>query len=188
MWNCPRMSATQRPWWYDNIKSGNHLVPSGNTPLTETIIIYHATRSPKTQEIQIKDVFYLCRDYIRIMHADTRGPWGLNYSSTIFCIQKLDAWKTTSVYTVKSLCFLKREVSRLLGNLACCSNYIFSLDLTHGFKTMHICNYKTRRETFTFWDLVRLILDILPYVQITNINKWYTVSKRNSEEEFSAQS
>ena len=48
-------------------------------------------------------------------------------------------------------------------SIACrrCSNYIFILDLTHGFIGLSKDNCKTRRETFRFGDLVRLILDIL---------------------------
>ena len=66
-----------------------------------------------------------------------------------------------------------RQVSNirrtLVGNLigdhsdACrrCSNYIFILGLTPGFKALGKDNYKMRRETFKFWDLVRLILETL---------------------------
>ena len=35
------------------------------------------------------------------------------------------------------------------------------LDLTLGFHVLRKDNYKTRRETFEFWHLVPLILDIL---------------------------
>ena len=34
----------------------------------------------------------------------------------------------------------------------CCSNYIFILDLTPGFKILHKDNCTMRRETFKFWD------------------------------------
>ena len=42
----------------------------------------------------------------------------------------------------------------------CYSNYIIILDLTPGFNGLGKDNCKTRRETFRFGDLVRLILDI----------------------------
>ena len=45
-----------------------------------------------------------------------------------------------------------------------CSNYIFILDLTPGFNGLRKGNCKTRRESFKFWDLVCLILDILRHV------------------------
>ena len=46
--------------------------------------------------------------------------------------------------------------------IACrrCSNYIFILNLIHGFNRLGKDNCKTRRETFKFWDLVPLILEI----------------------------
>ena len=42
----------------------------------------------------------------------------------------------------------------------CCSYYIFILDLTPGFKGLDRNDCKTRPETFKFWDLVWLILEI----------------------------
>ena len=39
-----------------------------------------------------------------------------------------------------------------------CSNYIFIHNLTPGFNGLSNDNCKTRRESFKFWDLVRLIL------------------------------
>ena len=43
----------------------------------------------------------------------------------------------------------------------CCSNYIFILDITPGFNRLHKDNCMTKRKTFEFWDLVRLILENL---------------------------
>ena len=40
-------------------------------------------------------------------------------------------------------------------------NYIFILQLTPGLKKLPEDNSKPRRETFKFWYLVRLILEIL---------------------------
>ena len=51
-----------------------------------------------------------------------------------------------------------------------CSNYIFILDLTHGFIGLGKDNYKTRQETFKFGDLVRLVLEILWYVMYVFTN------------------
>ena len=47
----------------------------------------------------------------------------------------------------------------------CCSNYIFILNLIRGFNRLGRDNCKTRRETFEFWDLVRLILEIWGYMR-----------------------
>ena len=44
------------------------------------------------------------------------------------------------------------------------SNYIFILNLTPGFNGLSKDNYKIRRETFKFWDLVCLILETLWYI------------------------
>ena len=45
-----------------------------------------------------------------------------------------------------------------------CSNHIFILHLTRGLNILHKDNCKPRRETFKFWDLVHLILEILRYI------------------------
>ena len=52
---------------------------------------------------------------------------------------------------------------RCSWSIACrhCSNYIFILDLTPGLNGLGKDNYKTRWETFRFWNLVRLILEVL---------------------------
>ena len=47
-----------------------------------------------------------------------------------------------------------------------CSNYIFILHFTLDFNILYKDNRKPRRETFKFYDLVRLILEILRYWQI----------------------
>ena len=48
-----------------------------------------------------------------------------------------------------------------------CSNYIFILDLTPGFNGLGKDNCKTRRGSFMFWDLVRLISEIYGNSQLT---------------------
>ena len=55
---------------------------------------------------------------------------------------------------------------RCSWSIACrrCSNYIFILDLTPAFNGLGKDNYKTRRETFKFWDWEHLILEVLRYV------------------------
>ena len=60
---------------------------------------------------------------------------------------------------------------RCSWSIACrrCSNYIFILDLTPGFNILRKDNCKTRRDTFKFWDLVRLILEIWRYSYIHSI-------------------
>ena len=46
----------------------------------------------------------------------------------------------------------------------CCSNYIFILDLTHGFNRLCKGNCKTRWEKIKFRDLVCHILEIWQYM------------------------
>ena len=55
-------------------------------------------------------------------------------------------------------------------SIACrrCSNYIFILDLIHGFNRLGKDNCKAGRESIKFWDLVRLILDTLRYLKIVD--------------------
>ena len=47
-------------------------------------------------------------------------------------------------------------------SIACqrCSNYIFILDKTPGFNGLGKDNCNMRRDTFMFWDLVHLILEV----------------------------
>ena len=45
-----------------------------------------------------------------------------------------------------------------------CSNYIFILDLTHGFIRLGKDNCMTKREKFKFGNLVRVILETLRYI------------------------
>ena len=58
---------------------------------------------------------------------------------------------------------------RCSWSIACqrCSNYIFILYLTPGFKRLGKNKCKTRRESFMFWGSVHLILEILRYVEIS---------------------
>ena len=55
---------------------------------------------------------------------------------------------------------------RCSWSFAClhCFIYIFILDLTPHFSGLDKDNDKTRRETFKFWDLMRLILEIWRYI------------------------
>ena len=65
----------------------------------------------------------------------------------------------------------------------CCSNYIFILHLTHGFNVLRKDKCKPRRKSFTFWDLVPLILHILRHIwnsywftqtiRLYSIASWY---------------
>ena len=51
-----------------------------------------------------------------------------------------------------------------------CSNYIFILNLIHGFNRLGKDNYKTRWETFKIWDLVCLLLEVWLY---HSPSEWY---------------
>ena len=50
------------------------------------------------------------------------------------------------------------------------SNYIFILDLTPDVNGFGKDNWKRRRESFKFWDLVRYILEILRMWQCSALN------------------
>ena len=57
---------------------------------------------------------------------------------------------------------------RCSWSIACrrCSNYIFILDLIHGFNRLGKDNCQTGRESFKFSNLVRLILETLRYLML----------------------
>ena len=76
-----------------------------------------------------------------------------------------------------------RQVSNirrtLVGNKIVDHSDVVVLDLTHGFIGLGKDNCKTRRGTFKFNDMVRLILEILRYIYfawdvITRINNGLT--------------
>ena len=54
--------------------------------------------------------------------------------------------------------------SDIVGECRRCSNYIFILNLTPGFSGSGKDHCKTRQEKSKFWDLVRLILEVLRYI------------------------
>ena len=60
---------------------------------------------------------------------------------------------------------------RCSWSIACrrCSNYIFILDLTPGLKGLGKYDFKTRWESFKFWDLLRFILEILRYASMDRV-------------------
>ena len=63
-----------------------------------------------------------------------------------------------------------------------CSNYIFIPDLTPGFNGMCKDNCQMRRETFKFWDLVWLILEVWQYflwqcLQLASLVPWWILSR-----------
>ena len=78
----------------------------------------------------------------------------------------------------------------------CCSNYIFILYLAPGFNRLGKDKCKTRRESFKFWDLVRLygnhssfffrgFLDrVVELWQHTRYKWWYRTSGANSNDNF----
>ena len=59
---------------------------------------------------------------------------------------------------------------RCSWSIACrrCSNYILILDLTHGFSRLGKYNCKTGWESLKFRNLVRLILETLRFMFVTN--------------------
>ena len=77
----------------------------------------------------------------------------LQYSVDIY-----DNWLCLQTHLSSKITLLMTQ----MWSIACrrCSNYIFILNLTPDFNRLGQNNWKTRRETFMFWNLVRIILDI----------------------------
>ena len=67
----------------------------------------------------------------------------------------------TSKSRPRSYFKVTKWVQHNVNSYLCCSNYIF--DLTPGFNGLGEDNCKARRETFKFWDLVWLILEVWMY-------------------------
>ena len=55
-----------------------------------------------------------------------------------------------------------------------CSNYIFILNLTPGFDGLGKDNCEMRRETFKFWRLVHLVLEVWGYI-FCHVHKLHNV-------------
>ena len=123
--------------------------------------------------------------------------------SELFQCSSLFLWHGTVLWNEwKSLCntiiFLKNTVKPLIEvhlsrqwncwslwcswSIACqcCSNYIFILELTHGFNGLS--NDNCRPETFMFWDFVWLILEVWqhsPYLACEDI-VWVLLMNKSS--------
>ena len=99
-----------------------------------------------------------------------------------YSCSKLVEGATGFLLTVKPLIILRLDCwsIRCSWSIACrrCSNYIFILDLTPG--STKLCKYycNTRRETFKFWDLMRLILEIWRYPELGYALKSLTINSR----------
>ena len=83
--------------------------------------------------------------------------------------------KNRCTYCVDGICLIPLDGStgwlncwslRCSWSIACrrCSNYIVLLHWTLGFNILRKDNFKLRRETLKFWDLVRLIIELLQYI------------------------
>ena len=87
-------------------------------------------------------------------------------------------WETTLrwIYrqfsNIRRILVLSRQLNcwpiRCSWSIACrrCSKNIFILDLTLGFNGLGKDNCKTRRKSFKFWYLVRLVSEILRYISL----------------------
>ena len=77
--------------------------------------------------------------------------------------------------TVKPLINISRILVcwslRCSWNIACrrCSNYIFILELTPGFRGLGKYNFKTKQETNKFCDLVQLILQVWRHIDSSRL-------------------
>ena len=97
-------------------------------------------------------------------------------------------WRRVSVYFTilvssndrnASIFYVSRIKLAQKGSLACpgCSNDIVIQDLSPGFNGLGKEKCKTRWETFTFWDLVWLILEIRRYLKFMYTTFFIVMSK-----------
>ena len=131
-------------------------------------------------------VLFWCQNLIQCLQV--LGSMGRLYMLyKILCYMDLYCNRSaTCVYIPSSLQY-KTHFNRQLNcwllrcswSIACrrCSNYIFILHMTLGFNVLHKNNCKPRRETFQFWDLVRLILEILRYIDISLFSLFRTFNE-----------
>ena len=92
-------------------------------------------------------------------------------------------YNAASLYILPSSLLYKTHFSRQLNcwSLRCSCYYIFILNLTSGFNGLGKDNYQMRRETFKSWDLVRLILETLRYIELSNYSGRTQIRNLNSQ-------
>ena len=98
--------------------------------------------------------------------------WDFSVTWTdVICARRVSYNLIVSIFTYRQVsnAHLSRQLNcwslRCSWSITCrrCSNYIFILYLTPGFNRLGKDKCKTRRESFKFWDMVRLILESLRY-------------------------
>ena len=99
------------------------------------------------------------------------GPWGCGSFVIWFCYQVIakpdNKTATHPWFSPSARTWMAKFMSCIPSSLSYkmrCSDYIFLLHLTLGFNILCKDNFKPRRETFKFCDMVRLILEISWYV------------------------
>ena len=80
------------------------------------------------------------------------------YSFRVDVIPRDTHYRQTSNISKQYNCWSLRSTWSIACR--CCSNYIFILDLTSSFSGLGRDNYITRWETFKFWDLVPLVIEV----------------------------
>ena len=101
-------------------------------------------------------------DFTGSGHCRTTCVWTLILSSHIHSDTIVHPLICSTTKDYRQL--FSRELNCLSLRCRRCSNYIPYLHLTRGFNILHIDNCKPRRETFKFWNLLHLILEILQYL------------------------
>ena len=97
----------------------------------------------------------------RSLKSKARYTWGYLYNHrngkhcTAVTAARLHVRKTTSILNTGWSLSCSWNIARRR-----CSNYIFVIDLTHGFNGLGKDKFKTRRETFNVRDLMLLILEV----------------------------
>ena len=116
----------------------------------------------------LADIFVILSEYESTRYL-SQSWWRIIHTS---CACSISVYIYIYIYTPSSLWY-KTHLSGQLNcwslrcswSIACrrCSNYILIIDLIPVFNGLSRDNGKTRQESFKFWDLVRLILEILRY-------------------------
>ena len=143
----------QQKWWC-NYMPWSHLIDKCKRPLTAVITDGCSIPSQKFwHNVHFITISYNDNDHtVRFTMVNYNIAYKIAFSSqNMIHISPSRAW-------YRDVCWSHRYS----WNIACwrCSNYIFILDLTHGFNGLGKDNCKMRQETFKFWDLVWLILEV----------------------------
>ena len=189
------VNAKRLHWWLVSIGTGNGLVPSGNKPRHEPIKF--DTQLCGHMAHLGNELIYAFQDPSELNHYCLFSWWVVAYFAPSFSkliviflpISPTEYIVITNLYLLGTLIFhWYRKTSNISRTLvdnkivdhsdvdgaspvaAPTTSSLYFIDLAPGFNRLSEDNHMTRRKTFAFGDLVRLIPEVLRYLVQWNLS------------------